>query len=44
MATKFGRMITSFDGLSSIMSHGPLITWPFEIRDSLTGRDPAHKR
>ena len=43
MATKFGRMIASFEGLSSIMSHDPLITWSFEIGDSLTGGGPARK-
>ena len=37
MATKLGKMITSLDGLLLIMSHDPLIRWPFEIRGSLTG-------
>ena len=44
MATKLGRMIASLDGLLPIMSHGPLITWPCEIRGSLTGRGSARKR
>ena len=37
MATRLGRMIASLYGLLTIMSHDPLITWPCEIRDSLTG-------
>ena len=45
MATKLGRMMTSLDGLLPlIMSHDPLITWPCEIRVSLTGRGSACKR
>ena len=44
MATKLGRMIASLDGLLPIMSHDPLITWPCEIRGSLTGWGSAYKR
>ena len=44
MATKLGRMIASLDGLLPIMSHDPLITWPCEIRGSLTGGGSARKR
>ena len=44
MATKLAGMITSLDGLLSIMSHEPLFTWPCEIRGSLTGRGSARKR
>ena len=44
MATKLGRMIASLDGFLPIMSHDPLITWPCEIRGSLTGGNSAHKR
>ena len=44
MATKLGRMIVSLDGLLPIMSHEPLITWPCEIRGSLTGGGSARKR
>ena len=43
MATKLGRMIASFDGLLPIMSHDLLITWPCEIRGSLTGGGSARK-
>ena len=31
MAIKTGRMETYLEGLLSINSHDPLITWPFEI-------------
>ena len=44
MTTKLGRMIASLDGLLPIMSHDPLITWPCEIRGSLTGGGSARKR
>ena len=44
MATKLGRMIASLDGLPPIMSHDPLITWPCEMRGSLTGGGSAGKR
>ena len=44
MATKLGRMISSLDGLLPIMSHDSLITWPCEIRGSLTGGGAARKR
>ena len=44
MATKLGRMIPSLDGLLPIMLHDPLITWPSEMRDSLTGGSSACKR
>ena len=44
MATKHGRMMTSLDGLLPIMSHDPLITWPCEMRGSLTGAGSARKR
>ena len=44
MATKLGRMIASLDGLLPIMSHDSLITWPCEIRGSLTGGRSARKR
>ena len=44
MATKLGKMITSLDGLLPIMSHDPLITWPCEIRGSLTGGGSTRKR
>ena len=37
MATKLGKMLTSLDGILPIMSHDPLISWPCEIRGSLTG-------
>ena len=43
MTTKLGRMITSLDWLLPIMSHDPLITWPCEIRGSLTGGGSAWK-
>ena len=43
MTTKLGRMIASLDGPVPIMSHDPLITWPCEIRSSLTGRGSARK-
>ena len=43
MATKLGRMIASLDGLLPIMPHNPLITWPCEIRGSLTGGGSACK-
>ena len=42
MATTLGRMIASLDWLLP-MSHDPLITWPCEIRGSLTGGDSACK-
>ena len=44
MATKLGRKIASLDGFLPIMSHDPLITWPCEIRGSLTGGGSARKR
>ena len=44
MATKFGRMIASLDGLLPIMSHGPLITWPCETGGSRTRVGSARKR
>ena len=44
MATKLGRMIASFDGLLPIMLHDPLITWPCQIRGSLTEGGSARKR
>ena len=44
MATKLDRMITSLDGLLPIMLHEPLITWPCEMRGSLTGGGSALKR
>ena len=44
MVTKLGRMIASLDGLLPIMSHNPLITWPCEIRGSLTREGSARKR
>ena len=44
MATKFGRMIASLDGLLPVMSHDPLITWSCEIQGSLTGGGSARKR
>ena len=44
MATKPGRMMTSFDGLLPVMSHHPLNTCPYEIRGSLTGGGSARKR
>ena len=44
MATKLGRMIASRDGLLPIMSYDPLITWPCDIRGSLTGEGSAGKR
>ena len=37
MADKLARMMTLLDGLLPIMSHDPLISWPCEIRGSLTG-------
>ena len=43
MATKLGRMMTSLDGLLPIMPHDPLITWPCEIRGSLTGGGSARR-
>ena len=43
IATKSGRMMTSSDGHLSITSHEPLITWPCEIRGSLTGGALARK-
>ena len=43
MATKLGRMIAFLDGLLP-MSHDLLITWPCEIRGSLTGEGSARKR
>ena len=43
MATKLGRTIASLDGLLPIMSYDPLITWPCEIRGSLTEGGSAHK-
>ena len=43
MATKIGRMIAFLDGLLPIMSHDTLITWPCEIRGSLTGGGSARK-
>ena len=43
MATKLGRMIASLDGLSSITSHDPLITWPCEIQGSFTGGGSVRK-
>ena len=44
MATKLGKMLTSLDGILPIMSHDPLISWPCEIRGSLTGWGSACKR
>ena len=44
MATKLGRMIAFPAGLLPTMSHDPLIAWPCEIRDSLTGGGSARKR
>ena len=44
MVTKLGRVIASLDGFLPIMLHDPLITWPFEIRGSLTGGGSARKR
>ena len=44
MAIKLDRMIASLDGLLPIVSHDPLITWPCEIRGSLTGGGSACKR
>ena len=38
------RMVTSLDGLLPIMSDDALITWPCEIRGSLTGGGSARKR
>ena len=43
MATKLGRMMTSFDGLLPI-SHDPLITRTCEIRSSLPQGGSARKR
>ena len=43
MATKLGRMMTSFNGLLPVMSHDLLIMWPCEMRGSLTGEDLARK-
>ena len=37
-------MTASLDGLLPIMSHDPLITWPCEMRRSLTGGGSARKR
>ena len=36
MIAKLGRVVASLDGLLPIMSNEPLITWPCEIRGSLT--------
>ena len=36
-------MIAFLDELLPIMSHDPLITWPREIRGSLTGGGSARK-
>ena len=44
MATKFGRMVASLDGLLPIMSHDSLVTWPCEIRVHFTGGGSARKR
>ena len=44
MAKTLGRMMTLLDRLQHMMSHDPLITWPCEIRSSLTRRGPARKR
>ena len=44
MANKLGRKMTSLDGLLPIMSNDPLVTWPCEIRGSLTGWGSARKR
>ena len=44
MATKLARMIASLHGLLSIMSHGSFVTWPCEMRGSLTGGGSARKR
>ena len=44
MATELGRMITSLDGLLIAISHDPMITWPCEIRGSLTGGASTRKR
>ena len=44
METKLGKMIASLDGLLPVVSHDPLITWPCEIRGSLTGGGSARKR
>ena len=44
MAKTLGRMMTLLDRLLHVMSHDPLITWPCEIRGSLTRRGPARKR
>ena len=44
MATKLGRMIASLDGLLPIMSHDSFVTWPCEMRGSLTGGGSARKR
>ena len=43
MTAKLGRVVASLDGLLPIMSNEPLITWPCEIRGSLTGGGSASK-
>ena len=40
-ATKLGRKITYFDGVITINSHDPLITWPCKIGGSLTKESSA---
>ena len=44
MATTLGRMKASLDGLIPIMSHDPLITWPWEIPGSLTQGEIQHTK
>ena len=43
MGTRLGRMIASLDGLLPVMLHDPLITWPCEIRVSITEGGSARK-
>ena len=44
IATRLCRMMTFPDGLQHIMSHNPLIKWPYEIRGPHTGGDSACNR
>ena len=43
MANKPGRMMNSLDRLLPIMSHDPLIRWPYETRGSLIGGGSTRK-
>ena len=44
MATKLCRIMTFPDGLQHIMSHNPLIKWPYQIQGSHTGSGSECKR